>query len=403
MFFNVGIDVSKYKHTIAIIDEEGEVRKKSFNISNTREGFNSLLNELGLLGQKEQIKIGMEATGHYMTCLSKFLVANGYKVQIYNPFIVERFRESETNKGSKTDKKDAYLIARFVMTHQFSASPQISYYIEQLRKMSRAKYFFYADKIRAYNHLQRYLDEIFPELLPFLDRKRDGTKGSHGRNILDSKTTRWLLSNYPSATKIANMRKETAEKLKRMSRGKISYIRFEELKDLAKNSIGTPTAEDEQIVRSLIIQIEAIDKEIEEFETKIDQIMNQIQSPITSIPGIGNQLGAMILGEIGDIKRFDNPEKLIRYAGLDVRIYQSGTINQRGKIVKRGSPILRYALALTIQKLRIHSPVFSEYYYSKIREGKHTQVAIIATTRKLIRVIWKMLYDNVVFENLAKN
>ena len=75
----------------------------------------------------------------------------------------------------------------------------------------------------------------------------------------------------------------------------------------------------------------------------------------------------MILGEIGDIKRFDNPEKLIKYAGLDVRIYQSGTINQRGKIVKRGSPILRYALALTIQKLRIHSPVFSEYYYSKIR------------------------------------
>lgn len=199
------------------------------------------------------------------------------------------------------------------------------------------------------------------------------------------------------------MRKETAEKLKRMSRGKISYIRFEELKDLAKNSIGISTAEDEQIVKSLIIQIEAIDREIEKFEMKIDQIMNQIQSPITSIPGIGNQLGAMILGEIEDIKRFDNPEKLIRYAGLDVRIYQSGTINQRGKIVKRGSPILRYALALTIQKLRIHSPVFSEYYYSKIREGKHTQVAIIATTRKLIRVIWKMLYDNVVFENLARN
>ena len=403
MFINVGIDVSKFKHTCCIVDDNGEVRKKSFDISNSREGFNILLNELGLLGPKEQIRIGMEATGHYMTCLSKFLVANGYQVQIYNPFIVERFRESETNKGSKTDKKDAYLIARFVMTHRFSASPQISYNIEQLRKISRAKYFFFADKVRAYNHVLRYLDEVFPELLPFLEVGRNGTKGSRGRNILESKTTRWLLANYPSAVKIASMRKETGEKLKRMSKGKISYIRFEELKDLAKNTIRSSTDEDEKIIKSLINQIEEIDFEIKTLEERVDQIMQEINSPILSIPGIGVQIGAMILGEIGDIKRFDNPEKLIRFAGLDVKVYQSGTVNQHGKITKRGSPILRYALALSVHKLRIHSPVFSEYYYSKIREGKHTQVAITATTRKMLRVIWKMLYDNVVFENLARN
>ena len=74
MDFYVGIDVSKFKHTVAIIDEEGEIRKKSFDISNSREGFDSLLNELGLLGKKEQIKIGMEATGHYMNCLVRCLI-----------------------------------------------------------------------------------------------------------------------------------------------------------------------------------------------------------------------------------------------------------------------------------------------------------------------------------------
>ena len=199
------------------------------------------------------------------------------------------------------------------------------------------------------------------------------------------------------------MRKETGEKLKNMSRGKISYIRFEELKDLAKNTIGTSTEEDEKIIKSLINQIEEIDFEIATLEKRTEQIMNELNSPILSIPGIGVQVGAMILSEIGDIKRFDNPEKLIRFAGLDVKIYQSGTIYQRGKIAKRGSPILRYALSLAVLKLRIHSPVFSEYYYSKIREGKHQQVATVATIRKMIRVIWKMLYDNVVFENLAKN
>ena len=117
---------------------------------------------------------------------------------------------------------------------------------------------------------------------------------------------------------------------------------------------------------------------------------------------MGIHIAAMIIGEIGDINRFDNPEKLVKFAGLDVKIYQSGTIYKRGKISKKGSPILRYALALCIQKLRIHSPVFSDYYYSKIQEGKPTNVAITATTRKLIRVIWKMMKTNQVFDNLKK-
>ena len=110
----------------------------------------------------------------------------------------------------------------------------------------------------------------------------------------------------------------------------------------------------------------------------------------------------MIIGEIGDINRFYSTEKLIKFDGLDVKIYQSGTINHKGHIRKRGSPILRYALALSVQKLRIHSPVFSEYYYSKLRQGKATNVAIIATIRKLIRVIWKMMTTNQVFNDLKR-
>lgn len=86
MNYFVGIDIAKFKHTIAIIDQNGEVKKKAFDISNTLEGFNSLLKELRMLGDNEQIKIGMEATGHYMTCLVNFLRKNEYQVQIYNSF-----------------------------------------------------------------------------------------------------------------------------------------------------------------------------------------------------------------------------------------------------------------------------------------------------------------------------
>ena len=402
MDFYVGIDISKFKHSIAIIDQDGVVIK-SFDITNTKEGFDSILNELGLLGLKEQIKIGMEATGHYMSCLVRCLISNGYQVQIYNPVLISNFRDMESVNLAKNDRIDALLIARYVFTHSFTSSPQLSYSIEEIRKISRAKYFLISDRTRAINHLTRYLDECFPEFLPFFKKKEDGSKASQGRNLLDSPTIRWLLTSYPSAKKMSKMRIETGEVLKRMSRGSISFNRFNQLREMAKNSIGYSTESDELIIRSLLNQIETIDNQIKILTETLEPLVKELNSPILSIPGIGINLAAMIIGEIGDINRFSNAEKLIKYAGLDVKVYESGTIKRKGKIRKRGSPILRYALILSIQKIRIYSPVFAEYYYSKLREGKHTNVALVATSRKLIRVIWKMMISNQVFKNIKRD
>ena len=399
--FNVGIDVSKFKHDVAIINQDGVVINR-FSITNSREGFNLLLNDLGLLGLKEQIKIGMEATGHYMACLIRCLISNGYQVQVYNPILISNFRQSESVNLAKNDKIDALLIARYVSTHPFTSSPQLSYLIDEIRKISRVKYFLMADRTRVINHLTRYLDEFFPEFISFFDKKEDGSKAPKGRNLFESTTIRWLLANYPSASKMSKMRIETGDALRRMSKGRISFNRFNQLRETAKNSIGYSTEVDEQVIKSLISQFETIDKEIETLNNELNPLLEDLNSPILSIPGIGPNLAAMIIGEIGDINRFSTPEKLIKYAGLDVKVYDSGTISKRGKIRKRGSPMLRYALTMSIQKLRIHSPVFAEYYYSKLRQGKHTNVAIIATARKLIRVIWKMMTTNQVFDNVKR-
>lgn len=402
MNFYVGVDVSKFKHTVAIINNEGEVLLSSKNFANDREGFNSLLNDLGLLGLKEHVFIGMEATGHYMNCLAKFLVNHGYKVQVYNPFLIDRFRGSETNNGAKTDKLDAMLIAKYVSTHAFASSPSLSYNIEELRRFSRAKYFFKRDKTRAYNHLHRYLDEVFPEFVTFFSMNEDGKKKPQGRNLFDSPTIRYLLFNYPSAQKMALMRKETADKLKTMSKGSFSYVKFQNLRNKAKNSIGFTSPGSEQIIKSLIEQIINIDAKIQVIDDNCELILAEINSPITTIHGLGKSLSAMIIGEIGDINRFDHPDKLVKFAGLDIRIYQSGTLQRFGKLTKKGSPVLRYALTMAVQKLRIHSSIFAEYYAQKIAQKKKETVAIVSTARKLVRVIWKMLTTDQVFENLIK-
>ena len=344
----------------------------------------------------------MEATGHYMNCLVRCLISNGYQIQIYNPSLISMFRDSESVNLAKTDNLDAMLIAKYVATHPFTSSPQLSYLIGEIRKISRAKYFLFGDKIACYNHLLRYLDEVFPEFVSFFKKNEDGTRKNMGRNLFESPTIRWLLSEYTSPRKMARMRVETGEMLRRMSKGSISFNRFHQLRELAKNSIGYSTEVDEQIIRNLVTQVRIIDEEIDMLNELLGPLMKELDSPILTIPGIGINLAAMIIGEIGDINRFSSPEKPIKFAGLDVKIYQSGTINHKGHIRKRGSPILRYALALSVQKLRIHSPVFSEYYYSKLRQGKATNVAIIATTRKLIRVIWKMMTTNQVFNDLKR-
>ena len=284
----------------------------------------------------------MEATGHYMNCLVRCLISNGYQVQIYNPSLISMFRDSESVNLAKTDNLDAMLIAKYVATHPFTSSPQLSYLIGEIRKISRAKYFLFGDKTACYNHLLRYLDEMFPEFVPFFKKNEDGTRKNTGRNLFESSTIRWLLSEYTSPQKMARM----------------SFNRFNQLRELAKNSIGYSTEVDEQIIRNLVTQARTIDEEIDMLNELLEPLMEELNSPILSIPGIGINLAAMIIGEIGDINRFSNPEKLIKFAGLDVKVYQSGTINHKGHIRKRGSPILRYALALSVQKLRIHSPFF---------------------------------------------
>ena len=194
----VGIDVSKFKHTCCIIDEEGEIIEKSFDFPNSKEGFDLLIKTFQNIGDTNLFQIVMEATGHYHECLFRYLVANNYQVQIKNPIVISRFKESEYLDKAKTDNLDALLIAQYASKHPFSPSMIKSYNIERIRRIARAKYFIYQDKNRIINHIHRYLDESFPELIPFL-RKRADNKRYQGRNFFESKTNLWLIENFPSA------------------------------------------------------------------------------------------------------------------------------------------------------------------------------------------------------------
>ena len=387
----VGIDVSKFKHTCCIIDGDGEIIKKSFDFSNSKEGFDSLIEVFKSIDQSESLfQIVMEATGHYHECLFRYLVANNYLAQIKNPVVIARFKQSEYLDKAKTDNLDALLIAQYASKHPFSPSMLKSYNIERIRRISRAKYFLYQDKERTINHLHRYLDESFPELIPFL-RKREDIKRYQGRNFFDSKTTLWFVENFPSAKKFSNARSETAEKLRRMSKGAFSLIKFNELRNIAKNSIGVSFQETEEIIIQLVQELRNIQERNDRLDQLLEPLIDETAPNLLTVPGIGYRLAGLLISEIGDASQFPSADKIIKFAGLDVRVYQSGTIEKHGAIRKRGSPLLRYALFQAAEKARIHCPEIAEFYSKKKGEGKHPICALTHTARKMLRIVWALL------------
>ena len=124
--------------------------------------------------------------------------------------------------------------------------------------------------------------------------------------------------------------------------------------------------------------------------------MDELDSPILGVPGIGYTLGAIILSEIGDIANFKNPAKLLAFAGMEPSTYESGKyLASDTPMVKRGSPYLRWALYQAARLAAYRDETFRSYLQKKRSEGKHYFVALSHVAKKLVRTLCFMLKNNV--------
>ena len=378
MYF-VGIDVSKYKHDCFIVTEEGVVIKDTFSFDNNRTGFTLFFNILSSLGPPNKIRIGLEATGHYGNNLMKHLSVKGYSFVLLNPIIVSRFRSSETLRRTKTDKLDAMLIAEVIASRDFKNYPLLAYHFNDLKSLTRLRDRYVKQRSQYLVHLTNQLDVVFPEFKPFFG------------DSLKSKTAIYILTKYPSPTRIAKMNINTHELLRKVSYGKFSYAKFVKLKELAQNTIGSSSEVDELTINSILRLYNVIQEEINVIEAKIETIMLALDPPTMSIPGIGLMSAATIVGEYGDITRFASDAKMLAYAGLDAARYQSGLADYKGQMVKHGSRYLRQALMnVAISTLNYIPPLYDYYYRKKHIEGKHFRIALSHVARKLVRLIYKL-------------
>ena len=382
--FYCGIDIAKYKHEATVIDEAGVALLDSISFANSKEGCEKLLALFQRLDiSQKDLLIGMEATGHYWLSVYGYLLEQGFEVKVINPIQSEAFRKMYIRQ-TKNDRKDSFIIAQIMRFGQFSATNLAEEAIVALRQLSRYRLALVDACGDCKRRIIALLDQVFPEY----DALFSDTFGV---------TSKEVLSRYPTPEDLLSVStKKLSNLLEKASHGRFGREKAEQLKAAAASSFGVCFAKDAFAfqIRQLIEQLEFLEGQIVELEEQISSLLKQTGSYITTIPGIGDTLGAIILGEIGDIHRFDAPGKLVAFAGLDVRVTQSGEFTgTRQKISKRGSPYLRRAIWLAASRAAFCDPILSEYYQSLRARGKHHLTAIGAVSRKLCNTIYSILKE----------
>lgn len=381
--FYLGIDIGKNTHVASLIDDKKKVIFKAFSFSNSVDGAESLICKLEPF--KSELEVGMEATGHYWISLYSYLSEKNFTVHVINPIQTDGWRQGIEIRKRKTDIIDSLLIADLLRYGDFVETSLSNEDYFSLRNLYRFRSYL----ISSIGDLKRktiaLLDQVFPEY------------ASSFSNIF-GKTSKQILENFSSPSDFEDISSEDLQSfLDNVTMKKFATRKLEELSKKASTSFGVNFCIDSFSfqIKMLIQQISFIQNQVSDVENEIEILLEILNSPITTIPGIGSVNAATILGEIGDIKRFSNPSKLVAYAGLDASISQSGEFESTSNhMTKRGSPYLRRALFQSALRAEFCDPVFSAYYQKKIAEGKHHLVATNAVARKLCHTIFAVLTKN---------
>lgn len=381
----VGIDVSKNYFNTCFINEKGEkIFEEKFQMN--IDGFNTLINLLNRF-DKESVVIGEESSGSYHLNLFNFLFNRGYKVYIINPLIISNYMKISLRK-TKTDKKDAYTIAKFLKDFHETLNRNYTTY-EDIKILVREREEISCEIAKTKNYIEKIINITFPELPNYT-------------NIFNEKILN-LLINYPSFDKIKNLSPSFIdEKFFRSGRGRRININSKKIIELAKNSIGSINEAKEFILSQKISYLLFLKKRIKELEEIIKRVCKSFYNEeieiIKSIKGIGDIAALHFISEVGSIKRFANYKKLIAYSGLDPTIYQSGKYIGKSRISKRGNRHIRRVLFIMAQKVVRFNIYFREYFLKKRGEGNSYKKAIISVTHKLIRVIYSLLINKRLFD-----
>ena len=386
----VGIDVSKSKSTVAILDSCGTVLATPFNMAHTQPEMNALVSRLKAFD--EPVTILLEYTGHYHYPVLKKLQEEGFPVCVVNPYQMKKYGDVEIRKA-KTDKKDALRIATFALEKSYKLVP----YSSMEQKYEDLKFLS-----RQYQQRISFVSTLKVQLINMLDQTMPGITKILALKSRDPEKCALLLfiKRYKSFDEIQRIGKtrflSTYATLMKKTPDRYAPKKGLEIYELARDSI-TTRGEDPYIWSA---QDQCVGL-LATAQNAADEIITQMQNIAETIPdytvlramnGVGDRLGPVILAEIGDIRRFHSGKALNSFAGNDAPPYQSGQFESRNRhISKRGSSSLRKACFEVMQALKLTKPQDDPVYQfilKKEQEGKPYNVAKMAGVNKFLRIYY---------------
>jgi transposase len=386
----VGIDVAKEVHWARITDYRGVDLSKPFKVHNSIDGFENLQSRIEKSRTKhgcDKVVIGMEPSGHYWRALGWYLKLHESKPVLVgvNPYHTKQAKELDDNSQTKSDPKDALVIAHLIRDGRYFDTylPEDEY--AELRQLNTERQRIVKQLCRANNVLIALLDEHFPEY---------ATVWSN----VTCPTSLELLNTYAFPSDItAAPRDKLLRDIRMASNGTEGTKLMERMIKASSRSVGVKEGLRAVRVRmrSLIDELHYFGDKKEDIEAKLEAVMDTLQlgKVLQSISGVGSIISAAFLGEVGDISRFADWKQVRSLAGLNLVENSSGQHKGKTKVSKRGRPYLRHMLYLAGEcGCRCNPEMHAFYRYFRDRKNNPLGAyqAFVATGLKVMRILFHL-------------
>jgi transposase len=383
----VTLDIGKGSHYGYFRAPDGQ-DVEPFAFYNTYDSFHSFWKKLSCFKKAhgcKQVVVGFESTGPYAEPITHFLKQQPVTLVQINPMHSKRVRELTGNSPNKTDRKDPRVIADVIMLgHALRVViPQGS--SAHLRRLTQARERAIRDRTAIVNQLQHLLFVIFPEFLKVIKK-------------ISCKTGLYLLRHYPSRQAIAALGEQQLSRIiKRVSRGKMGQWHAEQLCQAAQASVGINEGQ-ESIVEEIGHLVDKIKREndfIDRVECQMRVHLEQIPYSryLLSLPGVGLITVAGLIGEVGDFRQYKTSAEITKLAGLDLFEVSSGKHKGQRRISKRGRPLMRKLLYFAAINAVKSTGTMHRPYTRMLERGMPKIKALVAISRKLLRVMYALARD----------
>lgn len=406
----VAVDAAKYVNTAMICTIFGDILRGPFEFDGSQTGFQVLKNEIDQTREAYQLTrviLGIETTAHYYEDLVRVCDQQGYMVRVINAATTAEERKKMLNY-TKTDRVDLHAIVQSILQGRGDTSRKKHRCFERLQTLTRARRRMVDERTRCINHIRLYMDHIFREFQGKNVRKDGKNQVVKIVDEFTSKTSLFLMRHYPHPTDIKKLGAEGLRVLSIKHNLKLRDTAIERLVRYADESISKPKealAGELLLLRLKLDAFDLIQRQIAELEEVIEELLLETDGGILlSIPGIGVTLAAELTAEMGDLDAFTNAGQLIKMAGTNPVVKQSG-----GKkaahfaISKQGRAPFRSVVFQAGKCVAHHNPDMNARYRKMKEQGKLTGQAYIAIGNRIVRLAYAMRKHQALYQSTCSD